>query len=66
MGKSICQKVLKNYLKVMFFHVNITLQITRCLPARFDRKFLFENIDEERFQGTGKIKTSAKFGFHME
>ena len=50
----------------MFFHVNITLQITRCLPARFDRKFLFENIDEERFQGTGKIKTSAKFAFHME
>ena len=32
MGKNICQKVLKNYLKVMFFHVNIILQTQDAYP----------------------------------
>ena len=32
MGKNICQKVRKNYLKVMFFHVNITLQTQDAYP----------------------------------
>ena len=56
------QKLLESHV----FPCQYNFTNTRYLPARFDRKFLLENIDEERFQGTGKIKTSAKFAFHME
>lgn len=56
------QKLLESHV----FPCQYNFTNTRCLPARFDGEFLFENIDEERFQGTEKIKTSAKFEFHME